>query len=80
MYSSSYKAGKKAAISFFLLPEVLTFRGPKKSIPAFEIASATCRRSAGRPTIKGGSGFTLLLLQYEHQCRIFLTDVRQRRI
>ena len=30
MYPSSYKTGKKAAISFFLLPEVLHFQRSKE--------------------------------------------------
>ena len=80
MYSSSYKAGEKAAISFSCFLRCFTSRGPKKSTPTFDNAGATCRRSEGRPAIKGGSGFTLRLCQYEHWCRIFLTVARQRRM
>ena len=71
---------KRQPYLFSCFLRCFTFRGPKKSTPTFENAGATCRRSAGSPAIKGGSGFTLLLLQYEHRCRIFLTDVRKRRI
>ena len=71
---------KRQPYLFSCLLRCFTFRGPKKCTPTFENAGATCRRSAGSSAIKGGCGFTLLLLQYEHWCRIFLTAVRQRRI
>ena len=67
--------------NFTFPPSTLFFFLPRSwpLTPGFSFILA-CRRSAGRPAIKGGSGFTLLLLQYEHRCRIFLTAVRQRRI
>ena len=71
---------KRQPYLFSCFLRCFTFRGPKKSTPTFENAGETCRRSAGSPAIKGGSGFALLRLQYEHRCRIFLTAVRQRTI
>ena len=71
---------KRQPYIFSCFLRCFTFRGPKKSPPTFENAGATCRGLAGSPAIKGGSGFTLLLLRYELRCRIFLTAVRQRGI
>ena len=71
---------KRQPYLFSCFLRCFTLRGSKKCTPTFENAGATCRRSAGSPAIKGGSGVTLLLLQYEHRCRIFLTAAQQHRI
>ena len=66
MYSSSHEAGKEAGITFLLLPGMLYFPRSKEFHSNLENVGATCKRSAGMAAIKGGSGFTLCLFQYEH--------------
>ena len=79
MYSSSHGACKEATITFLLLPGMLHFQRSKEFHPNLENVGATCKRLAGMAAIKGCSGFTLCLFQYEHWCRIFLTVAREFR-
>ena len=66
-YSCSQKAGENATL-FLPLPELLFFRGSKKSTPSLENGAAACRWSAGWPATKGGSRFSLFKQHIDEVC------------